>query len=351
MGGLVEKKCDNRMKVLFWTLLVALFIQAQANSKTDCQNEVKETVGKFIEKCQKEYSDKCARYDHNGDQEISKIEADKSLIRLLEKCQDKTDQKSLGNKTNRERRPGYQQRSKAKDECKKQVIDHIESLKGELSAKEAKDKYYQLIKRCEPKTRSRQPSWRTNGRNNERRQAIGERKRTSMNIQRLKNDLKILLECQALNKVDRSLTDGPCAEAKKRKILSVKNVDELTDEKIELYTNRMKETILKERTKATRQAAANKRTETRREMERRQTQGLKLSLTLERKLTECQEKSLDPCEIDGKKYSLDQVKAALPQIKTENQRRQVIIRRNRQRQRAAAQAESGNRRKPKSRGE
>merc|ERR1712062_56926 len=80
-------------------------------------------------------------------------------------------------------------------------------------------------------------------------------------------------------------------------------------------------------------------------------QGLKLSLTLERKLTECQEKSLDPCEIDGKEYSLDQVKAALPQIKTENQRRQVIIRRNRQRQRAAVQAERGNRRKPKSRGE
>ena len=42
-------------------------------------------------------------------------------------------------------------------------------------------------------------------------------------------------------------------EAKKRKILSVKNVGELTDEKIELYTNRMKETILKERTKAKRQ--------------------------------------------------------------------------------------------------
>ena len=102
--------------------------------------------------------------------------------------------------------------------------------------------------------------------------------------------------------------------------MSVKNVDELTDEKIELYTNRMKETILKERTKATRQAAgndkidvkttltclnesnpfvANKRTETRREMERRQTQGLKLSLTLERKLTECQEKSLDPCVSTG----------------------------------------------------
>merc|ERR1712156_1404584 len=90
MGGMVEKKCDNRMKVLFWTLLVALFIQAKANSKTDCQNEVKETVGKFIEKCQKEFSDKCARYDHNGNQEISKIEADKSLIRLLEKCQIKT---------------------------------------------------------------------------------------------------------------------------------------------------------------------------------------------------------------------------------------------------------------------
>ena len=46
-------------------------------------------------------------------------------------------------------------------------------------------------------------------------------------------------------------------EAKKRKILSAKNVGELTDEKIELYTNRMKETILKERTKATRQAAGN----------------------------------------------------------------------------------------------
>ena len=39
--------------------------------------------------------------------------------------------------------------------------------------------------------------------------------------------------------------------------MSVKNVGELTDEKIELYTNRMKETILKERTKATRQAAGN----------------------------------------------------------------------------------------------
>ena len=84
-----------------------------------------------------------ARYDHNGNQEISKIEGDKSLIRLLEKCQDKTDQKQK-----------RVRRSKAKDECKKQVIAHIESLKGELSAKEAKDKYYQLIKRCEPKTRA-----------------------------------------------------------------------------------------------------------------------------------------------------------------------------------------------------
>ena len=40
--------------------------------------------------------------------------------------------------------------------------------------------------------------------------AIEKRARTSMNIQRLKNDLKILLECQALKKADRSLTDGPC---------------------------------------------------------------------------------------------------------------------------------------------
>merc|ERR1711878_60881 len=117
------------------------------------------------------------------------------------------------------------------------------------------------------------PGGRGGGQDDEEK-AIEKRTRTSMNIQRLKNDLKLLLECQALNKEDRSLTDGPCAEAKKRKILSVKNVDELTDEKIELYTNRMKETILKERTKATRQAAANKRTETRREMERIQTQGL-----------------------------------------------------------------------------
>merc|ERR1711860_238993 len=53
---------------------------------------------------------------------------------------------------------------------------------------------------------------------------------------------------------------------------------------------------------------------------RRLTQGLKLSLALERKLMECLEKSLDPCEIDGKEYSMDQVKAALPQIKTENGR-------------------------------
>merc|ERR1712062_686519 len=92
---------------------------------------------------------------------------------------------------------------------------------------------------------------------NDEEKTIEKRARTSMNIQRLKNDLKIPLECQALKKVDRSLTDGPRFEAKKRKILSVKNVGELTDEKIELYTNRMKETILKERTKATSQAAGN----------------------------------------------------------------------------------------------
>jgi len=346
----------GRMKVLFWTLLVASFIfdEAKADSKTDCQNRVKATAGKLIQECQDEWNEKCARYDHNGNQEISKVEADKSLIRLLQKCQDRTDQKSIRpNKTNQRRKPGNQQRSKAKDECKRQVIDYVESLKEELSAQEAKDKYYQLIKRCDQpsKTRRRQPSWRTNGRNNERQKAIEERKRTMINIQRIQNDLKSLVECQALNKEDRSLTDGPCAEAKKRKILSVKNAEELTDEKVELYTNRMKETILRERSKATRQAAANKRTETRREMERRQTQGFKLSLKLERKLTECQEKSLDPCEIDGKEYSMDQVKAALPQIKTENQRRRVTIRRNRQRQRAAQEANRGNRRKPKSRGE
>ena len=45
---------------------------------------------------------------------------------------------------------------------------------------------------------------------NDEEKGIEERKVTSMNIQRLKNDLKILLECQALKKVDRSLTDGPC---------------------------------------------------------------------------------------------------------------------------------------------
>ena len=43
---------------------------------------------------------------------------------------------------------------------------------------------------------------------------------------------------------------------------------------------------------------------------------------------------------------MDQVKAALPNIKTENQRRRVLIQRNRQRQHAA---QRGNRRKPKSR--
>ena len=45
---------------------------------------------------------------------------------------------------------------------------------------------------------------------NDEEKAIEKRARTSMNIQRLKNDLKLLLECQALNKEDRSLTDGPC---------------------------------------------------------------------------------------------------------------------------------------------
>ena len=53
------------------------------------------------------------------------------------------------------------------------------------------------------------PGGRGGGQDDEEK-AIEKRARTSMNIQRLKNDLKILLECQALNKEDRSLTDGPC---------------------------------------------------------------------------------------------------------------------------------------------
>lgn len=108
----------------------------------------------------------------------------------------------------------------------------------------------------------------------------------------------------------------------------MKNLEDLTDEKIELYVNRMKETILKEREKAAKKAAgkpfslntkqnnilrydiftqfhlANRKTDTRRQKERRQIQGLKLSLTLERKLTECVEKSLDPC-VSNPKDSLN----------------------------------------------
>ena len=53
------------------------------------------------------------------------------------------------------------------------------------------------------------PEGRGGGQDDEEK-AIEKRARTSMNIQRLKNDLKLLLECQALNKEDRSLTDGPC---------------------------------------------------------------------------------------------------------------------------------------------
>ena len=48
------------------------------------------------------------------------------------------------------------------------------------------------------------------GGQDDKEKTIEKRARTSMNIQRLKNDLKLLLECQALNKEDRSLTDGPC---------------------------------------------------------------------------------------------------------------------------------------------
>ena len=62
----------------------------------------------------------------------------------MQKCQEKTEPKSIRAK-----------RSKAKDECMRQVIDHVESLKEELSAQEAKDKYYQLIKRCDQPSKTR----------------------------------------------------------------------------------------------------------------------------------------------------------------------------------------------------
>ena len=53
----------GRMKVLFWTLLVASFIfdEAKADSKTDCQNRVKATAGKLIQECQDEWNEKCVR--------------------------------------------------------------------------------------------------------------------------------------------------------------------------------------------------------------------------------------------------------------------------------------------------
>jgi len=365
---------EGRMKVLLGTLLVAsLVFEAIANAKSDCENRVQETAGKLISDCQAEWDEKCARYDHNGDKNISTIEAEKSLFRLLARCQRPGNQKQ---------RPGTQQKTNIYEECKKKVIAKVESLKGHLSAKEAKDKYYELIKRCEqPRGNQKQKPGNQQSTNIndecrnqviakveslkghlsakeakdkyyelikrcEPRQPGNQKQRPTTNIQRLKNGLKLLLECQQLDKEDRSLTDGPCAKAKKWRILSVKNLEDLTDEKIELYVNRMKDTILKEREKAAKNAAANRKTDTRRQKERRQIQGLKLSLTLERKLTECVEKSLDPCTIDGKEYSMDQVKAALPNIKTENQRRRVLIQRNRQRQRAA---QRGNRRKPKSR--
>jgi len=274
---------EGRMKVLLGTLLVAsLVFEATADAKSDCENRVQETAGKLISDCQAEWDEKCVRYDHNGDKNISTIEAEKSLFRLLARCQRPGNQKQ---------RPGTQQKTNINEKCKKQVIAHIESLKGELSAKEAKDKYYELIKRCEqPRGNQKQKPGNqqsTNINDECRNQVIalvdslkghlsakeakdkyyelikrceprqpGNQKQRpgSQNIQRLKNGLKLLLECQQLDKEDRSLTDGPCADAKKQKILSVKNLEDLTDEKIELYTNRMKDTILKERQKAAKTA-------------------------------------------------------------------------------------------------
>lgn len=48
------------IKLALFLLFMVIF-EAKAISKTDCQNQVKETVGKFIEDCQKQYNDKCVR--------------------------------------------------------------------------------------------------------------------------------------------------------------------------------------------------------------------------------------------------------------------------------------------------
>ena len=151
---------------------------------------------------------------------------------------------------NQKQRPGTQQNTNINEKCKKQVLAHIESLKGELSAKEAKDKYYELIKRCEQPSRGNQKQKPGNQQSTnindecrnqvialvdslkakghlsdkeakdkyyelikrcELRQTGNQKQRPgSGNIQRLKNGLKVLLECQQLDQKDRSLTDGPC---------------------------------------------------------------------------------------------------------------------------------------------
>ena len=118
---------------------------------------------------------------------MSAKEAKDKFYELIKRCEQP--------RGNQKQKPGNQQSTNINDECKKRVAAKVESLKamGHLSATEAKDKYYELIKRCEP----RQPG--------NQKQRPGNR-----NLQRLKNGLKSLLQCQQLDQKDRSLTDGPC---------------------------------------------------------------------------------------------------------------------------------------------
>ena len=118
---------------------------------------------------------------------MSAKEAKDKFYELIKRCEQP--------RGNQKQKPGNQQSTNIHDECKKRVAAKVESLKamGHLSATEAKDKYYELIKRCEP----RQPG--------NQKQRPGNR-----NLQRLKNGLKSLLQCQQLDQKDRSLTDGPC---------------------------------------------------------------------------------------------------------------------------------------------
>lgn len=124
---------------------------------------------------------------------LSAKEAKDKYYELIKRCEQP--------RGNQKQKPGNQQSTNINDECRNQVIALVDSLKakGHLSAKEAKDKYYELIKRCE----LRQPG--------NQKQRPG-----NQNIQRLKNGLKLLLECQQLDKEDRSLTDGPCVSLVQR---------------------------------------------------------------------------------------------------------------------------------------